>query len=222
VLPARPLLSRRTHWRNRRRVRRSASGRSVYNYFRDYDAVTGRYVESDPIGLEGGLNTYLYAGANPLRNADPLGLKWVPCPNISRGAECWVPDPVVDKIPRCATAECAAGVLPNRPFRNPSKEDYADFLADLSADSGAAAMTCAVGGPEFWPGTAGFGAVSLTAHLVEQLLRPDPDKSLARLTSQLATAGLPPYVGGPVRMYLNSQLAEGLKRERLKNQGGKP
>jgi RHS repeat-associated protein len=46
-----------------------------YNYFRDYDAITGRYVQSDPIGLEGGLNTFLYALANPLGNADPLGLR---------------------------------------------------------------------------------------------------------------------------------------------------
>ena len=86
-----------------------------YNYFRDYDAVTGRYVESDLIGLAGGLNSYVYAAGNPMLYIDPLGLRWVPCDDVSRGAQCWVPDPAVDNKPTCATAECAAGILPNRP-----------------------------------------------------------------------------------------------------------
>jgi RHS repeat-associated protein len=45
-----------------------------YNYFRDYDPSTGRYVASDPIGLLAGLNTYSYAWETPLEVVDPKGL----------------------------------------------------------------------------------------------------------------------------------------------------
>ena len=45
-----------------------------YNYFRDYDPSVGRYVESDPIGLDAGVNTYAYVKSNPVRFYDLLGL----------------------------------------------------------------------------------------------------------------------------------------------------
>jgi len=52
------------------------------NGFRDYDPSIGRYIESDPIGLRGGINPYRYANANPVIYKDPFGLAswrdWLP------------------------------------------------------------------------------------------------------------------------------------------------
>jgi RHS repeat-associated protein len=58
-----------------------------YNYFRDYDPSTGRYIESDPSGLRGGINTYAYVLGNPLTLIDPFGLQSCPlapdpCPEL--------------------------------------------------------------------------------------------------------------------------------------------
>jgi RHS repeat-associated protein len=57
-------------------VRRRASGRAHYNYFRNYDSVTGRFTESDPLGLRAGsTNTYAYVSGNPVAILDRFGLQ---------------------------------------------------------------------------------------------------------------------------------------------------
>jgi len=56
-----------------------------YNYFRDYDPASGRYVQSDPIGLRGGISTYGYVAGAPLALTDPYGL-------ACNAKGCWVTD----------------------------------------------------------------------------------------------------------------------------------
>lgn len=61
-----------------------------YNYFRDYDPAIGRYSQSDPIGINGGLNTYAYVWGDPLQYSDSTG-------HVGQ-----IPAVVMDRIISCA------------------------------------------------------------------------------------------------------------------------
>jgi len=66
-----------------------------HNGWRDYNASTGSYPESDPLGLGGGLSTYAYVGGNPVNLIDPTGqfAEAIPAALVAAavaGAACYV------------------------------------------------------------------------------------------------------------------------------------
>ena len=95
-----------------------------YNFFRDYDPTTGRYIQRDFIGLAGGLNIYEYAASNPNLYIDPTGEAfWIPagkailfwicyddCMNDFRLPDAPACDPVTD-FKNAARAWCTAKCL---------------------------------------------------------------------------------------------------------------
>jgi len=79
-----------------------------YNYRRTYDARTGRYTQSDPIGLRGGWNTFIYVENNPLSMTDPLGLMGQGSGGNARGPR--------TATPAGANASVGAGFSGHTPF----------------------------------------------------------------------------------------------------------
>jgi RHS repeat-associated protein len=96
-----------------------------YNYFRDYEPLMGRYVQSDPSGLNGGMNTYAYAQQDPVGAFDPRGLwVWVLAPAA----------PAVGEAVATALGIVGLGILANQ-VGSDSRHDrsVADVVDDLNA-----------------------------------------------------------------------------------------
>jgi len=51
-----------------------AETKTHYNINRDYNPVTGRYIQSDPVGFDGGVNGFGYVGGRPIVLIDEEGL----------------------------------------------------------------------------------------------------------------------------------------------------
>jgi RHS repeat-associated protein len=73
-----------------------------YHYARNYDSTLGRYVQSDPIGLGGGIGTYTYVGSQPLVSQDRFGL----CP----------PPPDCKKVAAKCREQCSETHLPTTDY----------------------------------------------------------------------------------------------------------
>jgi RHS repeat-associated protein len=73
-----------------------------YNYRRYYDTDSGRYVTQDPIGVEGGINQYKYAAADPVNLSDPTG----ECPMCVAYAACVAQCMLEDVAVNTVTGQC--------------------------------------------------------------------------------------------------------------------
>ncbi|AZR28985.1 RHS repeat protein [Xanthomonas vasicola pv. arecae] len=126
------------------------------NYFRDYDAATGRYGQSDLIGLKGGTSTYSYVAANPINSLDRNGLLGTPGPGYRfENHKELARAEAIAKLQRCNVEDCDPGnpykITESQKAEVISKVMFATIYRDNSVG------TCGYANPNLDPNAIGIG-----------------------------------------------------------------
>ncbi|EFF49457.1 RhsD protein [Xanthomonas citri pv. aurantifolii str. ICPB 10535] len=126
------------------------------NYFRDYEAATGRYGQSDPIGLKGGTSTYSYVAANPINSLDRNGLLGTPGPGYRfENHKELARAEAIAKLQRCNVEDCDPGnpykITESQKAEVISKVMFATIYRDNSVG------TCGYANPNLDPNAIGIG-----------------------------------------------------------------
>jgi RHS repeat-associated protein len=104
-----------------------------YNYYRSYDPAIGRYTQSDPMGIQGGINAYAYVDGNPISKTDLLGLATYMCKRRLNHVP-FIFGPFFHQYICTGNAKdgySCGGLGPTgNPFDSPSKIEHDDYKAD--------------------------------------------------------------------------------------------
>lgn len=118
-----------------------------YNYFRDYDPTTGRYIESDPGGLIGGVNTYINGDNNSLMRSDPMGLDTSGIAKncgtkicfgfarVLKGNSAFLNKPTYGAYPNVPITTNSAAAIPQQ-FGFSSSAEFAPYVDQISGSLG--------------------------------------------------------------------------------------
>jgi len=128
-----------------------------YNWNRYYNPNIGRYISSDPIGIDGGLNTFLYAEANPVMYMDPEGLYslWDFQGDIA--------DATISGLQGLAGLTDALTLGQSKAYRERTGQDYVDpcdGVYAVGAGLGAVAQSTALGGSVYKGGNWILGKIA--------------------------------------------------------------